>query len=844
MSSSSSRYSRQPSPPGGRRFADPARSSTGALYNSYDPPPSSYSRHRDSVTSPRASNERVIPVSTERYINGERVSASSLSSGSTARPAYDAYESRPRRTTHDSDRVPPSPSSPAHSRSAVVHQQEPGHRSRNHVNTSSASSSYDSGAYVSSSSSASTLPRREHKKVYSVDDENNLRLHSEHPRHHHSGSTHSGSTHGRSTDYHLSGPRRPQTLDEPDAYEYTDARGMYRDTAPKQRHRQHSFDGPRQRPTSLIDQYPAQPRSSARELYPPPSTRGFEKINASTSGVSRHGSLTGAGRASPPRRSHLRHESGADYYSDQDENYRVAPRFTPHDRRSNNYDAVPDRRDYVPHSSDDRREPRSRGRWEDAQVATRGFGIRAPSTEPPRDVRRSTSISPDSRPEPRLALPAPPARDYDHPEPPRPADREPARPKRDSPPREHHERDEPRREREPPRPRDYEHERDDRRRDERRGEDRRYEDDRRPVERRPERGPERGPERDQDDGRRAQHDDDDEESHTGVGAGIAGAALAGATAYGAKEFHDRHHKDERDGERNSDRESRQPPRPPKEAAQPEERRMTEPGRFVDESPEDMDRPRRRNYARDTEEGEQSSDVRSKHSETLDPEEDYRRRVAQENERAYSEDHASRPPPPQQGESPEGAGMALAPYRSQSDDASIGSGEEGDFQEKRRRRVSIVEPPRAIVAPKGILRKPTEKFPEDPNPIREGVAPLKDAKKDAPPTARWTKINRTMVNPQALTEGKERFEERENHVIVLRVLTREEIQKYADRTAELRGMFSCVLIFVDVKTDTVWQNDDTMRKTAEQDDDTTTTTTDTATMTAKNARRSRKGWKTC
>jgi len=113
------------------------------------------------------------------------------------------------------------------------------------------------------------------------------------------------------------------------------------------------------------------------------------------------------------------------------------------------------------------------------------------------------------------------------------------------------------------------------------------------------------------------------------------------------------------------------------------------------------------------------------------------------------------------------------------------------------RVKIVEPPKAdrdspppFEKPKGILRKPTEKFPEDPNPIREGVAPLKDAtpKKGIPPDARWTKIDRRLVNPEALEEAKERFEERLDCVIVLRVLTKEEIQKFADRTRELRGHF--------------------------------------------------------
>ncbi|EEP78862.1 predicted protein [Uncinocarpus reesii 1704] len=101
-------------------------------------------------------------------------------------------------------------------------------------------------------------------------------------------------------------------------------------------------------------------------------------------------------------------------------------------------------------------------------------------------------------------------------------------------------------------------------------------------------------------------------------------------------------------------------------------------------------------------------------------------------------------------------------------------------EMRQRKDS--EPP----APKGILKTPTAKFPEDPNAIREGVAPLKDAtRKGIPPGARWTKIHRGMVNPAAL-EGYERFEVRPDYVIVLRVLTKEEIQAYANRTAKIRS----------------------------------------------------------
>lgn len=92
-------------------------------------------------------------------------------------------------------------------------------------------------------------------------------------------------------------------------------------------------------------------------------------------------------------------------------------------------------------------------------------------------------------------------------------------------------------------------------------------------------------------------------------------------------------------------------------------------------------------------------------------------------------------------------------------------------------------------PKGILKQPTRKFPEDPNAVREGVAPLKEEaeKKGAPEGARWTKIRKSLVSPAAL-EGRERFEERTDDVIVLRVLSQEEIEAYSNRTAEIRRMF--------------------------------------------------------
>ncbi|KAH6854988.1 hypothetical protein B0I37DRAFT_363604 [Chaetomium sp. MPI-CAGE-AT-0009] len=111
--------------------------------------------------------------------------------------------------------------------------------------------------------------------------------------------------------------------------------------------------------------------------------------------------------------------------------------------------------------------------------------------------------------------------------------------------------------------------------------------------------------------------------------------------------------------------------------------------------------------------------------------------------------------------------------------------------RNERQVRLVPPPKDAVVDKkpikGILKQPKVQFPEEPNPVREGVAPHKDdkSKNNVPTGARWTKISRKMVNPEALKIGKERFEVRDDFVIVLRVLSKEEIQAYAAATATLR-----------------------------------------------------------
>jgi hypothetical protein len=45
----------------------------------------------------------------------------------------------------------------------------------------------------------------------------------------------------------------------------------------------------------------------------------------------------------------------------------------------------------------------------------------------------------------------------------------------------------------------------------------------------------------------------------------------------------------------------------------------------------------------------------------------------------------------------------------------------------------------------------------------------------------------MVNPEALEEANERYEERGDHIILLRVATRDEILALAERTKEIRRM---------------------------------------------------------
>jgi len=92
-----------------------------------------------------------------------------------------------------------------------------------------------------------------------------------------------------------------------------------------------------------------------------------------------------------------------------------------------------------------------------------------------------------------------------------------------------------------------------------------------------------------------------------------------------------------------------------------------------------------------------------------------------------------------------------------------------------------EPP---LTPKGAATNTTR--PAAPRNLSlQTEAPEEYKEPEYPLDARWTKIDRKMVNPEALEEAGERFEERQDCIIVLRVLTKMEVQMLADRTQEIR-----------------------------------------------------------
>ncbi|CAI6341117.1 unnamed protein product [Periconia digitata] len=802
-SAMTSRYGRASSPRG--RYSNPARSSTGTFDPYYD------STYYGRPSSPRTSGERLSGSS--HYPQHTYAPSSSTSSRSPAYK-YDTYTGRPRRSTltEPEDRpiwpnIPP-PALPTRPHVPHLHHDRP---------SSPLSRNWDSrgDTYI-------TYPpsRREHKRIYSVDDNSHsAKLIAEkdivEPRRRDLDDRgYSITSGGRS--YHSHKPVRTSDVGD-DGYSYTDPASMYRDTEPAWRRPRSGSVERGARPTSMIAD--RAPRSSNRELGPPPSTRGFDKINNS---VNRSGSHH---RGRSPSLERSRDVSKYDSYADPLPSRPAstlyhAPVVSQEPRRD------PYRNDYARSDRDaENRRYAPPVEHVDTDVAKRGFGIASPSvahaSEAPYQPHWNT-------PEPPRTRPAEYGNQYYSseraesrmPEPRVPREREGSSTYEERP-------------RERDRDRDYNRREGGhapaqsaippvvgavagaaatvggallKNRNKDRDTDRDYDRDRE-LER------EREQRREWDERDRRDWAADDRRD----------------------EKRDRNIEDRRDRP-SEDRRDRAPEdrrdRMPEERAPPPPAasyNSTQDGRKPRERRSDDDERERRTRKAPSSEG--SGDERPRHyvereapkesehrkdsAPALDPDEEYRRRIQLEAERSgrgrdagdsdrekerqrrreerdksrdQMDEYRSRAPPSNVAEAP----------RSRHDDRNshvldTNIVQEPDSmslatQEQPSRSVQIVTPPKEPQPqPKGILRKPTEKFPEEPEPIREGVAPHKSQLKgkDIPVNARWTKIDRRLVNPEALEEAKERFEERLDFVIVLRVLTKQEIQKLADRTKEIR-----------------------------------------------------------
>ncbi|TKA73249.1 hypothetical protein B0A49_06154 [Cryomyces minteri] len=740
-------------------------------------------------------------------------------------------------------------------------------------------------------SAPSRREHREHKKLYSVDDGKAARLVADIDTTNTSrrrdsterGGYRSSGLGGNRKGYHLNGPL-VRAADKKDDYgfSYTDAAGMYRDTEPRWRARRGSAEatGRRDRLSGALESFP--PRSSDRALGPPPAVRGLEKVNEGFA-IPRSASVR------DPVRSLSRDKPGdyglyreTDPYAMPTRTSSVRQPAAVHQERDPRYDAYSV--DY-----DDRRDARESRRPThayDANVESRGFGIRAPSTDRYAPHEESLDRGPSYAGEPLVQEPD--VRNYVR-DPLEDSRREQDRRDREwKKERERQERDKELRraemdrerelekgrdrdwDRERDRPREHDRERERRDRDRERDDrsprdsgdripgivpaavaatgalaageaikrhkrDERYDDDELQDRSRKDRERDRGGDRDREKGREYDRRDRDRNDRIPRDSGGYVPPVAGAATVAAGEY----------GTDNPTKRSKQEPRD--EPYNDSEDRSRGHRKAVP-SDESITQERECRYVVPDEDAHELRERGKGPEPTLDPDEEYRRRVQQmqqEMQRANIGSQQTREPQvsdsdrekarqrmerkerqdtDRAAERAQDVGIDTRPIprelrRVPEDDLNSDHRDSGGYRERhndqfdaplenesaeifdsrdrnerreRENRVRIVEPPSDKDAPppvKGILRKPKEKFPEDPNPVREGVAPLKDAtKKGIPPGARWTKIDRRLVNPQALEEAKERFEERQDCVIVLRVLTKEEIQKLADRTLEIRGNY--------------------------------------------------------
>lgn len=792
-----SRYHRSSSP---RRAFNPARSSTGTFAEPYSPS-YDYSNYRPS--SPRSSADRLSGASHHHSSSsyGSYAPSSSSSSRTNALKYDSAYghQTRPRRNTEDRMHRPNvasltslplrTPYSQDHRPSSPLASSRP----HGHADT-----------YISHGSRQDGTSS--HKKIYSVDSSHTAKLVAEtdtveSPRHRDSG--YGGVTSGRSS-YHPSSSSKHSSRHADlgdNGYSYTDAAGMYRDTEPAWRRPRAGSVERGSRPSSMIVDRP--PRTSTRELGPPPSTRGFDKINSGYPRAGRSNSIERRERYQDPYASDSApHRSSSNRHAPaiHQESHREP-------RRAETYD------DYGRGREPDVKRHNTYDHFEDRDVASRGFGIAMPNTAPVQEQYAQDRQSTLPPYEPQRAPPAehaPSAYQSDRSAESRRAAYDPYDAPRTERPRTEYKQDSGRDSRAIPvaagalagmsaaagiaaaHGKAKEKERDERGSSEERERQKRRD----PEDR--DRREDRYEDRDRRDDRRSNRMPEDRrealpappppsQPHPAPSVAAPAYAYASATAAERPTSRDRPYPNEENP----------PPKPPRKTS-PEGSDAERPRHYVDREPDrsrkepspaavDPDEDYRRRIAQAEKEAEQSRRAAPDRQDSdSDGGRDRRRRRERSRSRSRGRDER------REGNSPSQS-QALARYN---DRDSAGEREAVDKLDPDApgKSVQIVVPRKDQSPPlKGILRKPTAKFPEDPEPIREGVAPHKDAMKgkDIPVGARWTRIDRKLVNPEALERAKERFEERMDCVIVLRVLTKEEIQKLADKTKQIReerGMY--------------------------------------------------------
>lgn len=807
--------------PGGRRLTNPARASD----SNFDP---YYTQRHAAYASPRASTDRVIPISSQTYLNPPSSTTSASTSSSRLTPGYDAYTGRPRRSSMlDNTRSGSSNPAPPRNRPTVV---------QGDVRPSSPPRRSQPDYYIQPASSKDPKPSRqfEHKKVYSVDDGGaklvaDVDMGSGEERHHkrrESGSGYNKSTgydRGRKM-YHPTG-KSERTLEDDNAFSYTDPASMYRDTEPRWREtrpRRGSVDrggASRERPVSMIEPY-ADPRRSTRDIGPPPSQRGWDKIND----LGRSGSTRNPVPHSPSRGGRDRDESRG-RYSDNRDPYYIAPRKPSVDRsrtQAIHQDRPTERYDQ---DYDERLESKpgrkhSTTRRKDRSVSRRGFGLRSDSKDRygtrssdesfearNRDPARDSGFADGSRRDaPSDAQhserdrqyyqePKHSGRNYEDYD--RDSDRDRPRKERDAsrdghrerPPhrrdseredkkdgdnsfgsaakiaagglgaaatlfglnrekgkkeeREREEREEQKRQREQPRQREHERPRE----QERRHDDRRERDNPEPERRR------RGGGSNEDEPPVDRQRDQYAEPDRGLGFAFEGPgdgqksrepAAAGASQEMPPPQPPRPNA-ERDYDRPYDAKPQAaapPPPPANDADEDYRRRMEQVQRELGlpaqdpSSDSDPDRERRRREREMRQAERQGRKMNGHQNEAPAPAPNYYDQPAPPPSAglrgSYEDDASQVPSQATYSSAPTSNGQHELRRRASVLDSSMDPGLmaqviDNSQSEKRENRVRIVDPPsdEEDKKPKGILKRPTSKFPEDPNAVREGVAPLKD-----------------------------------------------------------------------------------------------------------------------